>query len=160
MAHTETEQDGEVQDWTWRWPDGTVERYSPTTRYRLTDDFGQVEILVGRTTRAAWGRKRGRIVVFGNTGGPTSSSFYPWTEFVETDDGDYAAKIPDPMDARKGLRDGDELPPRFAAMTVQRNDQAFRSIREGKALRLVLKADQEAAMISHAYWVARLRGHV
>jgi hypothetical protein len=152
--------DGQVQDWTWRWPDGSVERYPSTTRYRLTDDFGQVEILVGRTTRAAWGRKRGRIVVFGNTGGSTSSSFYPWTEFVETDDGDYAAKIPNPLDTRKGLRDGDELPPRFATMTVQRNDKAFRSIREGKALRLVVKADQEAAMISHAYWVARLRGHV
>jgi uncharacterized caspase-like protein len=152
--------EGEVRGWTWRWPDGSIERYSSTTRYRLTDDFGQVEVLVGRTTRAAWGRQRGRIVVFGNAGGSASSSFYPWTEFVETDDGDYAAKIPDPLDTRKGLRDGDELPPRFATVTVQRNDQLFRSIREGKALRLVVEANQEAAMISHAYWVARLRGHV
>jgi hypothetical protein len=151
--------DGTVHGWSWRWPDGSVERYRHTSRYQLTDDFGQVEVLVGRTTRAAWGRERGRIVVFGNTGG-SASTFYPWTEFVETDDGDYAAKLPNPVDPRKGLRDGDALPPRFATSTVKRNDRLFRSIREGRTLRLVVKADQEPAMVSHAYWVARLRGHV
>ena len=151
--------DGTVQNWSWRWPDGSVERYRQTSRYQLTDDFGPVAVLVGRTTRAAWGRKRGRIVVFGNTG-KSASTFYPWIEFVEADDGDYAAKLPSPVDPRKSLRDGDQLPPRFATSVVKRTDTLFRSVREGRTLRLVVKADQEPAMISHAYWVARLRGHV
>ena len=153
--------EAEVRRWTWRWPDGSVERYSPTTRYRLTDDFGEVEVPRGannpsslgaqaRTHRRVWQCRRAGIVLCS-----TLKSSFVWTY-----DGDYAAKIPDPLDTRKGLRDGDVLPPRFAAMSVQRNDKVFRSIREGKALRLVVKADQEAAMISHAYWVARLRGHV
>jgi hypothetical protein len=45
-------------------------------------------------------------------------------------------------------------------MTVQPNDKVFRSIREGKISRLVVKGDQEAAMISHECLVTRLRAHV
>jgi hypothetical protein len=146
--------------WSYRWPSGDVEHYDTATRYRVTGDFGEADALLGRTTRYAWGRDRGRIVVFGKASGTSSAAYYPWTEFVETDDGDYAAKLSMPNDPRKSLRDGDPLPPRLASANVQRNDQVFRSIRDGAALRLVVAAADVEAMIAHAYWVASLRSRI
>jgi hypothetical protein len=125
-----------------------------------TGDFGEADVLVGQTMRYAWGRDRGRIVVFGKASGTGSAAYYPWTEFVETDDGDYAAKLSMPNDPRKSLRDGDPLPPRLASANIQRNDQIFRSIRDGAALRLVVAADDAEAMIAHAYWAASLRSRI
>jgi hypothetical protein len=148
-----------VEPWTYRWPNGYVERYDTTTRYRVTGDFGEADVLVAHTTREAWGRDRERIVVFGKAGG-TSGAHYPWTEFVETDDGDYAAKLSDPDDPRKSLRQGDRLPPRLASANVRRNDEIFRSIRDGAALRLVVAPNDTEAMIGHGYWIASLRGRI
>jgi hypothetical protein len=149
-----------VKAWSYRWPSGDVEHYETAIRYRVTGDFGEADVLVGQTMRYAWGRDRGRIVVFGKASGTGSAAYYPWTEFVETDDGDYAAKLSMPNDPRKSLRDGDPLPPRLASANVQRNDQIFRSIRDGAALRLVVAADDAEAMIAHAYWVASLRSRI
>ncbi|HEY5988070.1 MAG TPA: hypothetical protein VIV12_17110 [Streptosporangiaceae bacterium] len=153
------EQKDQVESWTHRWPNGYLEHYDTTTSYRVTGDFGEAEVLVAHCIREAWGRDRERIVVFGKPSG-TSAAPYPWTEFVQTDDGDYAAKLSDPNDPRKSLRDGDHLPPRLASANVQRNDQIFRSIRDGAALRLVVAPDDTEAMIGHAYWMASLRGRI
>jgi len=136
------------------------DRQMQQCRYGVTGDFGEADVLVGQTMRYAWGRDRGRVVVFGKASGTGTSAYYPWTEFVETDDGDYAAKLSVPNDPRKSLRDGDPLPPRVASANVQRNDQIFRSIRDGAALRLVVAASDAEAMIAHAYWVASLRSRI
>lgn len=154
------ERQGAVKTWSYRWPSGDVEHYDTAIRYRVTGDFGEADALVGQTVRYAWGRDRGRVVVFGKASGTQSAAYYPWTEFVETDDGDYAAKLSVPNDPRKSLRDGDPLPPRLASANVRRNDQVFRSIRDGAALRLVVAADDTEAMIAHAYWVASLRSRI
>jgi hypothetical protein len=149
-----------VNAWSYRWPSGDVEDYDTAIRYRVTGDFGEADVLVGQTIRSAWGRDRGRVVVFGKASGTGSAAYYPWTEFVETDDGDYGAKLSMPNDPRKSLRDGDPLPPRLASANIQRNDQIFRSIRDGAALRLVVAADDAEAMIAHAYWAASLRSRI
>jgi hypothetical protein len=140
--------------WSFRWPNGT-ERYNPATSYQVEGDFGQTEVLVGRTTREAWGRERGRVVVFGKPHG--GSSYYPLIEFVETDEGNYAAKLTDPKNPRKSLRDKSKVPPRLAHAEVRRNDELFSSVRSGPALRLVVPADDDQAMIQYAYLVASQR---
>jgi hypothetical protein len=145
--------------WTYRWPKAT-ERFRSRARYRVTGDFGEAEVLVARTKREAWGRKRGRVVVFAKVGPSSSTTYYPWTEFVETDDGDYAAVIPDSKSPRQILRDGDPRPPRLASATVVRADTVFRSIRSGPSLRVVVSEEDDEAMISHGYWVASLRGRI
>jgi hypothetical protein len=155
----EVQRDRRVETWSYRWPSGDHEDYDTSTHYQVTGDFGKAEVLVAHTTRYAWGRERGRIVVFGKAAG-TSAAYYPWTEFVETDDGEYAAKLSVPDDPRKSLRDGDPLPPRMASANVRRNDQIFRSIRDGAALRLVVAANDVEAMIGHAYWAASLRRRI
>jgi hypothetical protein len=147
---------GPREGWSYRWPNGDTEHYDPATEYQVEGDLGRAEVLVGRTTREAWGRERGRVVVFGKPHG--GSSYYPWSEFVETDNGDYAAKLTDPKDPRKSLRDKNKVPPRLAHAEVRRNDELFRSIRSGPALRLVVPADGDQAMIEYAYLVASQRG--
>jgi hypothetical protein len=77
---------------------------------------------------------------------------------VETDKGDYAAKLTDPKDPRKSLRDKSKVPPRFAHAEVRRNDELFSSVRSGPALRLVVPADDDQTMIRYAYLVASQRG--
>ncbi len=145
--------------WTYRWPNG-VERYKSRTRYRVAGDFGETEVLVARTKREAWGRKRGRVIVFAKIGPASSPTYYPWTEFVETDTGDYAAVIPDSKSPRGTLRDGDPLPPRLDSANVQRADALFHQIRNGPSLRLVVQEEEEEAMIRHGYWVASIRGRI
>jgi hypothetical protein len=111
---------------------------------------------VAWTVREAWGRERHRAVVFGEAG----SSLYPWTEFVETDDGRYAAGISDPNHPRALLKQGDPLPDWFSTATVERTDQLFDGIRQGPSLRLVVGADEEVRMVRHGYWVAGLRNRL
>ena len=149
---------GTLRAWTYRWPNGDTEGYKATTRYQVKGDFGPAEVLVARTTREAWGRKRGRVVVFGKLDG--RSSYYPWSEFVETDSGEYAAKLADPQQPRKSLQDKNKVPPRLAHATVRRNDELFSSIRNGPALRVVVGTDDDQTMIQYGYLVASQRGHI
>ncbi len=157
-AELEATRVGTLRAWSYRWPNGDTERYKATTRYQVKGDFGPAEVLVARTTRDAWGRERGRVVLFGKLDG--HSSYYPWSEFVETDSGEYAAKLTDPQQPRKSLRDKSRVPPRLAHATVRRNDELFSSIRNGPALRVVVDADDDQTMIQYAYLVASQRGHV
>jgi hypothetical protein len=99
---------------------------------------------------------RKRAVAFGEAG----SSLYPWTEFVETDDGRYAAGVSDPVHPRALLKDGAAIPPRFDPATIVRTDRLFDGIRQGPSLRLVVKPDDELAMVRHGYWVAGLRNRI
>jgi hypothetical protein len=147
---------GPLEERSYRWPNGDTEHYDPAIGYQVEGDLGRAEVLVGRTTREAWGRERGRVVVFGKPHG--GSSYYPWSEFVETDKGNYAAKLTDPKDPRKSLRDKSKVPPRFAHAEVRRNDELFSSVRSGPALRLVVPTDDDQTMIRYAYLVASQRG--
>jgi hypothetical protein len=51
-----------------------------------------------------------QVVVFWQSGSLSSNTYYPWTEFVETDHGGYAAAIPNPDHPRKILTRQDPLP--------------------------------------------------
>ncbi|HSW42761.1 MAG TPA: hypothetical protein VLM76_09655 [Patescibacteria group bacterium] len=102
------------------------------------------------TDREAWGRTKERAVAFGEAG----SSLYPWTEFVETDEGRFAAGISDPAHPRVLLKHGAAIPGRFDPATIERTDQLFHGIRQGPSLRLVVAPDDEVAMARHGYWVA------
>jgi hypothetical protein len=116
-------------------------------------------VVLGWTTRPSWGRSdRKRAVVFWQSGSQASQSYYPWTEFVETDGEGYAAPIPNPDHPRKVLTPQDPLPGRFHGAEVERSDRLFDQIANGPSLRLVVSADDEEAMIRHGYWVAILRG--
>ena len=92
--------------------------------------------------------------------GDGPSSWYPWTEFVETDTGRFGAPIPNPQRPRAILKDGQPLPARFNRKTVARADEVFDSIRNGASLRLVVDEDDEAEMVRHGFWVAQLRGRI
>ena len=148
-------------EWTYRWPGGAEEVFYKGRWFELLGTDGAHRVRVAWTRRAAWGRDdRVRAVVFHQVGSVDSTTYYPWTEFVETDDGRYAAPIPDPDRPRAMLADLDDLPPRFAGMVVERSDQVFTSIAEGPSLRLVVGKSDEAAMVEHGYWVGVLRNRI
>jgi hypothetical protein len=90
----------------------------------------------------------------------TVRSLYPWTEFVETDDGRLAAGISDPAHPRALLKHGAPIPDWFGGATVERTDQLFHGIRQGPSLRVVVASDEEFRMVRHGYWVAGLRNRL
>jgi len=143
-------------EWTYRWPQGT-ETYTAGRWYRISWADRSTRVLVGWCIRKAWGRDRGRVVIFGQFGPATSTMYYPWAEFVEADDGSYVADVPDPKAPRSLLKDGADLPAALDGLTVRRNDECFETVQNGPSLRLVLARDDEEAMIRHAHWVATLR---
>jgi hypothetical protein len=153
---------GPLEPFTFAWPANYgSEDFSAATAFRLSTLVGEAAVIIGWTTRHAWNADRRRAVVFHRArpeDAPTK--WYPWTEFVETDTGRFAASIPSPQRPRAILRDGDPLPSRFSGQTVARSDEVFGSIREGASLRLVVHAGDEASMVRHGYWVAKLRGRV
>ncbi|MFF3130148.1 hypothetical protein [Streptomyces mirabilis] len=149
---------GETGEWTYRWPGSGVESFHRTRWYEALGEQGKQRVRVAWARRAAWGRDdRLRAIVFHQQGGVDSTTYYPWTEFVETDDGRYAAIIPKPGRPRAQLRDGDSLPDRFGDRVVERSDALFDSITEGSSLRFVVGEADEAEMVRHGYWVATLR---
>jgi len=141
---------------TYRWPSGGDEEFARSRWYVVADRGREHRVLVAWTDREAWGRMRKRAVVFGEAG----SSLYPWTEFVETDDARYAAGVSDPAHPRALLKHGAAVPDRFDAGTVERTDQLFHGVRQGPSLRLVVKPEDEVAMVQHGYWVAGLRSRL
>ena len=67
-------------------------------------------------------------------GAEGSSTCFPLTEFFETDEGRFAAPIPDPCRPGSIPSTVDDLPHRFVPLTVERSDQVFASIAEGPSL--------------------------
>ena len=115
-------------------PSGNEEKFTNSRWYTVVDQGREHRVLVALTDREAWGRTRKRAVAFRESG----SSFYPWTEFVETDDGRYAAGISDPDHPRALLKEGAAIPDRFRTARIERTDQLFKAVRRGPSLRLVL----------------------
>ena len=141
---------------TYRWPSGGDEEFTKSRWYTVADQRREHRVLVAWTEREAWGRMRKRAVAFGESG----SSLYPWTEFVETDDGRYAAGVSDPAHPRALLKHGAVITDRLRTATVERTDQLFNGIRQGPSLRLAVGAGEEPAMVRHGYWVAGLRNRL
>ena len=141
---------------TYRWPGGDVEKFTTARVYTVLDRGQQRSVVTAWTEREAWGRMRMRAVIFGARGG----SLYPWTEFVGTDDGRFAAGIPDPDHPRALLKDGAAIPDGFDTASVVRTDELFDGVRHGPSLRLVLGPEDELGMVRHGYWVACLRGRL
>jgi hypothetical protein len=141
-----------------RWPLDIMEDYTESRLYSLTGHGKTLQVVVGRTRRDSWGvDKRKRAVVFGLSG---TGARYPWTEFVEGDDGRYSAAIPNPTEPARPkaqLKDGDAIPDRFKGVTIERTDSLFSGVRNGPSLRLVVDPDEEVEMVRHGYWVAGLR---
>jgi hypothetical protein len=154
--------EGDNGPWTYRWPgSGGVEKFYESRWYKLATSNGRRRVLVAWAVRSSWGKAdRRRAIVFLQQGDADSQRFYPWTEFVETDDGRYAAPLVDPTRPRKMLADGEPLPHRFDGLTVERSDRLFDSIQDGPSLRLVVDATDEVAMVEHGYWVATLRRRI
>jgi hypothetical protein len=150
--------EGDVTDhWTYQWPSRNTEQFDYARWYRVNGSSGNVRVLLAHTTRTVRGEDLGRWIVFGQLGGEDSNTFYPWTEFVETDDGDFAAIIPNPTRPRAGLRDGDSLPARYAQARVRRTDELHHTVADGPSLRFVVSLGNAEDMIRHGYWVAELR---
>ncbi|WP_326593900.1 hypothetical protein [Streptomyces brevispora] len=144
--------------WTYRWPGSGNEDFHETRWYELAGERGRHRVRVAWARRGAWGRDdRLRAIVFYQQGRADSTTYYPWTEFVETDDGRYAAIIPQLGRPRAQLRDGDPIPDRFQHRTVERTDALFDSIAEGRSMRFVVDKTDEVEMVRHGYWVATLR---
>ena len=153
---------GSIEAFDYNWPaDYGTEHFDSGTLYKLSALTGEATAIVAWTVRNAWGRDRRRAVVFHRMRHDDQPGrWYPWTEFVETDTGRYAASVPNPDRPRAIARDVTRLPARFTGRTVMRSDAVFDSIREGGSLRLVLDESDEAEMVRHGYWVATLRGRV
>ena len=148
---------GEVHGpFTFRWPSGNEETFTRSQWYTVRDRDREHRALVAWTEREAWGRQRERAVIFRVSG----SSRYPLSEFAATDDGRFAAAIPDPDHPRALLKQGDPIPDSFRSDTVERTDQLFHGIRRGPSLRLVVGPEDEQRMVRHAHWVAGLRGRL
>jgi len=147
--------------WTYRWPDKQEEEFASGRWYDLRSPEGTINLRLAWTTRKAWGRDRGRAIIFQQVGGDGSNTNYPLAEFVETDDpGLFASAIPDPDRPRALLAEGSALPVRFHYATVERADRVFRSIENGPSLRLIVEQENEVEMIRHGYWVGRVRGRI
>jgi hypothetical protein len=148
--------------WTYRWPgvEGT-EKFFASRQYEVITPHRTHRVRLAWTERPAWGRRdRKRAIVFGQTGPASSKTFYPWTEFVETDTGRYAAPIPNPQQPRKLLTSSDPRPDQFLGAQVERTEQLFNQITNGPSLRLVVDADDDETMIRHGYWVAQRRNRL
>jgi hypothetical protein len=167
---TEAESDGEELEvraaepfgvWTYRWPDQQEEEFPSGRWYEVRSPGGGMRVRLAWTTRRAWGRDRGRAIVFQQVGGSESSTFYPLAEFVESDHpGRFASSIPDPERPRFLLAATSSLPPRFKRAHVMRADAAFNTIENGPSLRLIVEQEDEKSMVRHAWWVGRIRGRV
>jgi hypothetical protein len=148
-----------VPDWSYTWPgDEGTEPFDQTRRFKVTDPYKEYDGLLAWGKRPSWGRNdRKRAIVFGQVG---PNSFYPWTEFAETDTGFFAAPIPNPEHPRKILTQSDPLPGRYRGAHVERTDQLFDQITNGPSLRLVVTPSDDEDMVRHGYWVARLRNRL
>ena len=154
----EIESRGPCEPFEYRRPDGVREEYAAADAFSATGTAPGREVVVGFTERAAWGALRGRAVVFDATGLPHAPDrWYPLAEFVEVDDGRFAAPVPNPARPRSYLRAGDALPPRLEGATVERLDALIGAVQDGRSLRLVLERDDRAGMVRHACWAAALR---
>jgi hypothetical protein len=147
--------------WAYQWPgEPTPEIFGVSRLYEARTLNGTVRVRVARGRRQVWARERERAIVFKHQGGPDSRTYYPWTEFVETDEGRFAAPIPNPKRPRALLKEGSALPDRLDTAHVARSDTLFRSIQSGRSLRYVVDREDEISMIEHGYWVAMLRHRI
>lgn len=147
--------------WANHWPgEPAAQVFWASRLYEVLSPEGTAQVRVARCTRPAWGRERERAVVFKHRDGPHSRTYYQWSEFVETDDGRFAAVIPNPQRPRTLLREGGALPDHLNAAHVARIDNLFRSIQSGASLRYVVGREDEVSMIKHGYWVAVLRHRI
>ncbi len=153
-------EDEVLDHWTYTWPDRYTEEYDQARWYRATGPSGNARVLLARTTRTVRGDDLRRWIVFAQIGGEDSKTFYPWSEFVATDEGDFAAIIPNPQRPRAVLSDGDPLPTRFARARVERTDALYGKVADGPSLRFVVSEDDADEMIRHGYWVAELRHRI
>ena len=153
---------GDAGTWTYDWwgGEGTESFYS-SQLYDVVTPHKAYRVKLAWSHRASWGKEdRKRAIVFGQPLAATSRVWYPWTEFAETDTGQYAAQIPDPDHPKKILTPTDQLPDRFRDAQVERTDRLFDQIVNGPSLRLVADETDEEVMVAHGYWVARLRGRL
>ncbi|MFC8717063.1 hypothetical protein [Kitasatospora sp. NPDC057198] len=150
---------GEPLDtWSYRWPGGGKEEFYRAQRYEVAGDRGRHRVIVAWAVRPAWGRDdRRRAIVFLRQGQSESNTYYPLAEFVETDDGRFAATIPRPSRPRAQLRVEDPLPDRLRGHVVEKADSLYESIAASSSVRLVLGERDEEEMVRHGYWVASLR---
>ncbi|MFE4360206.1 hypothetical protein [Kitasatospora sp. NPDC056800] len=141
--------------WHYRWPGGKEENFHRAQEYDVDGGSGRHRVVVAWASRQAWGRERLRAIVFLEL--KKESTYYPLTEFVETDDERFAATIPRPGHARAQLRVDDPIPERLRGYVVERADVLFTTIANSSAVRLVLGKDDEEEMVRHGYWVASER---
>jgi hypothetical protein len=152
----------DLGEWAYRWPGNEgMESFYASKQYEVITPHRTYRVRLAWSVRPAWGRRdRKRAIVFGQSALATSTTYYPWTEFVETDSGGYAASIPNPEHPRKILMPSDQLPTAFRGARVERNDQLFDQIVNGPSLRIVVDAAEEEDMVRHGYWVARRRNRL
>ncbi|MEU7935236.1 hypothetical protein [Micromonospora echinofusca] len=153
------------RSFTYRWPTGEA-KYVDATRYTVRRDDDEYVFVVGAEDggRSAYRRAdRGRIVVFLRQT-TSANSYYPLLEFAESDlnANMYAALIPKP--GRKAARaTADDLDAvrhvaHLQQADIRRADEVFDSSAKAPSLRVLVSRDDPNMLITHSWWVGRLRG--
>jgi hypothetical protein len=161
LRHVAVTGGSDAGPWAYQWQgESTPQIFVASRLYEARGPRGTTRVRVARCRQPAWGRERERASVFKHQGGPNSRTYHPWTEFVETDVGRFAAVIPNPRRPRTLLREGAALPDCLNPANVARSDSLFRSIQSGSSLRYVVEREDEISMIEYGYWVAMVRHRI
>jgi hypothetical protein len=153
------------RSFTYRWPTGEA-KYVDATRYTVRRDDDEYVFVIGSEDggRSAYRRAdRGRIVVFIRQTA-SANSYYPLLEFAESDLAAdlYAALIPKPgQKAGRATVDDLDAVRRVAHLRqadLRRADEVFDSSTKAPTLRVLVHRDDPTMLITHSWWVGRLRG--
>ncbi|GIM97130.1 hypothetical protein [Paractinoplanes toevensis] len=152
------------RSFTYRWPTGEA-KYVDATRYTVRRDDDEYVFVVGSEEggRSAYRRAdRGRIVVFIRQTA-SANSYYPLLEFAESDltTDLYAALIPKPGQST-GRATVDDLDTvrrveHLRQADLRRADEVFDSSAKAPTLRILVRRDDAPLLITHSWWVGRLR---
>lgn len=145
------------------WPDRAEPTpYDHVVRHTVQWEGKQYELLIGyeHGGRFAYGKIRGRIVVFLSTG----SSTYPLVEFTRTDETQptFSSVIPKPGTtgrAQANVDDADTVrqTPYLDLADVRHVGEVFKDKSAGTTLRLVCDENNALMMVTHALNVGRHR---
>jgi excisionase family DNA binding protein len=140
-----------VVGFSYKWPDGTIEKYPEAYEGNVKTDNAQIQVNVGIGERFAAGKNRKRVVVFLDR--------RPTVEFAGVDDFDTSRLIASVITIRnrKRLKPGQRIPDEYRPFQLVRYNTVITGPRAMSAMGVLAKIDDFATMVSHALIRAKFR---